>query len=700
MQITISNGTEFYRISKSDLAMAKEDGFYVPADNGMTIVTDGSDIFEIPLADAEDAVADGFKDVLADERAGKKPKRRRQSPATAASLVMAISGVPAAEVVDVGSFSLDVDEPELVDAVGLNTGEVLDEVLEPVAIESTEPTVELVKEEEEVGVDTQDQEEERELERLRNEELEESDGWNWFVLYVKYRVVPNEEKRRELMTAYGTSAMVMAIVLLCLALWILPAKEKPNLAMISSTMSDTMIPTEDEQEPVEIEAPEPSPDPEPTEIASEDISDIQTEVDVSDLKPANLPIDALANGPSVNVPLAGPLAGRSKAGRKSAVTNYGGTPGSESAVQAALAWVVTHQLPDGGWSFDHTHAAGCSCGQPGGQDYRTGATGFALLTLMGAGQSFADGEYKGNVQKGIEFLIRSMNVNAAGNIGDLKGGVGHGGIYAHGIATSALCEALAMNNAFIMAMRNDRSLELTAHDGKKIKMSHLIANQRTLRDKAQLALNYTVYHQSPTSGGFGYTPKSKGDTSILGWQVMGLTSGKMAHLEIPQNCWAGCDNFLNVVQDGGGAYYGYSGPKKKNSTTSIGLLCRMYQGWPKSHPPFVQGVKFLSNTGPSPNDMYYNYYATQVMFHWGDTGGQKLWTNWNNVMRDRLVKTQQRKGHMAGSWNVTDGHGAAGGRLYMTCLAAMTLEIYYRKLPIYKKLEGKAKPDPTAVGKN
>jgi hypothetical protein len=693
MSITISNGSEFYRIAKSDLAAAKDDGFYVPAEKGMTIVTDGNDIFEIGLADVADAVADGFRDVLADERAGRKSRRQKNKPAPA--MVMAIPGVPAMEVVDVTSFALETDAPEAVEDFQIEGAEEAETVDEPVAIASDQPEVEAIADQE-VDVDTQDLEEARELERLHNEELENSTGWDWCVLYFKYRVIPDENKRREFMTAYGTSAMLLAIVMLCLALWILPHREEAQ-AMITSTMSDSLVPTEDEPEPVEIDSPEPSPDPEPTEIASEDISDIQTEVDISDLKPANIPIEALAAGPSVNVPLAGPLAGRSRAGRKSSVTKYGGTPGSESAVAAALAWVTKHQMPDGGWSFDHTHIQGCSCGNPGGQAHRTGATGFALLTLMGAGESFVDGKYKGNVQAGILYLLNNLNAKSGSNYADLLGGSGHGGIYAHGIATSAICEALAMNHAYIAAMRNDKDLKLTSADGKKVTMSHLLKNQRVLRDAAQAALNYTMHHQSPTTGGFGYSPKSKGDTSILGWQVMGLTSGKMAHLDIPQFCWDGCANFLDTVQDGGGAYYGYSSRSKKNSTTAIGLLCRMYQGWAKSHPPFVQGVKYLSKAGPASNDMYYNYYATQVLFHWGDDGKENLWTKWNNVMRDRLVKTQRRDGHMAGSWDMADAHGGKGGRLYMTCLSAMTLEIYYRKLPIYKKLDGTEKPDPTAV---
>jgi hypothetical protein len=51
-------------------------------------------------------------------------------------------------------------------------------------------------------------------------------------------------------------------------------------------------------------------------------------------------------------------------------------------------------------------------------------------------------------------------------------------------------------------------------------------------------------------------------------------------------------------------------------------------------------------------------------------------------MREQLVSTQRTTGHLAGSWDVADQYGDAGGRLYMTCLAALTLEVYYRHVPL------------------
>ena len=60
-----------------------------------------------------------------------------------------------------------------------------------------------------------------------------------------------------------------------------------------------------------------------------------------------------------------------------------------------------------------------------------------------------------------------------------------------------------------------------------------------------------------------------------------------------------------------------------------------------------------------------------------------------------LVATQDRGStpkhpHLRGSWSPDgDVHSGAGGRLMMTSLAVLTLEVYYRHLPLYRRDEAK-----------
>ena len=170
--------------------------------------------------------------------------------------------------------------------------------------------------------------------------------------------------------------------------------------------------------------------------------------------------------------------------------------------------------------------------------------------------------------------------------------------------------------------------------------------------------------------------------TVTGWQLMALKSGQLAKLEVPSPAIGLVLKFLDSVQFDGGARYGYMMPtardKDHESTTAVGLLCRMYTGWHRDNPALYRGIGHLSKWGPSESNMYYNYYATQVLHHW--EGPE--WQEWNRRMRDYLVATQATEGHEAGSWYFSDPYGNAGGRLYNTALAILTLEVYYRYLPL------------------
>ena len=88
--------------------------------------------------------------------------------------------------------------------------------------------------------------------------------------------------------------------------------------------------------------------------------------------------------------------------------------------------------------------------------------------------------------------------------------------------------------------------------------------------------------------------------------------------------------------------------------------------------------------------MYYNYYAAMALHH---AGGPE-WTTWNAKMREQLVQTQIKSGPAAGSWSVTDPHGQSAGQIYQTALSVLTLEVYYRYLPLYRTTAPAASVEP------
>jgi hypothetical protein len=340
------------------------------------------------------------------------------------------------------------------------------------------------------------------------------------------------------------------------------------------------------------------------------------------------------------------LEGRSAAERTRLVREAGGTEGSEQAVKRALEWLKRHQNPDGSWSFFHL---GGRCNCPGHGDYaeaRIGATAIALLPFLGAGNTHLSGAFKTEVNRGLYFLLNAQQPN--GSLWEPKGNM-----YSHGLAAIVLCEAYAMTN------------------------------DQALQQPAQASLNFITYAQDPITRGWRYQPRDMtgGDTSVVGWQLMALKSGHMANLYVQPATVAGASKFLDSVQANNGATYGYMAPGDKAATTAIGLLCRMYLGWDREQTALREGVARLGKSGPSKVNLYYNYYATQVMRHYEG----EPWEKWNRKMRDWLVDQQDRRGHRDGSWHMGKEHTDKGGRLYCTAMATMILEVYYRHLPIYGK---------------
>jgi Squalene-hopene cyclase C-terminal domain len=334
----------------------------------------------------------------------------------------------------------------------------------------------------------------------------------------------------------------------------------------------------------------------------------------------------------------GAYAQRSETHRARLVREHGGTPESEAVVALGLDWMVRHQQADGGWSFDHRARCDGTCSNAGTARTTTGATGLALLALLGAGETPLDGRYADAVARGLTYLRGRMRATPYG--GDLQEGT----MYGQALATLALCEAAAM----------------TGDAG--------------LRTDAQAAVDYVVYAQDPRGGGWRYFPRQPGDTTVLGWQLQALTAAESTGLEVPESTFARAEAFLASVETAGGMRFGYrpQQPEATSTTTAIGLLGCQLLG--RADEATARGLRDLARQGPSSDNLYSNYVATLALFRQGGPD----WNAWNAEIRDGLVRAQERNGHPAGSWYQAGGQAMAGGRLYTTALAVLTLEVYYR----------------------
>jgi hypothetical protein len=477
------------------------------------------------------------------------------------------------------------------------------------------------------------------------------------------------------------------IVLLIMALWFNEVREdkRVELTALSTEATDLEKLETDDIQPLDATALDASD----MEVSAEDIAIAPGDSiadTISDQLAGNAAFEIDVQGSlvessvltqTISQGMGESLAGiRSGPTKEAAIRKGGGNAESEAAVVAALKWLASQQLSDGGWTFDLRKTPNPNP-NPGEADRaRAGATAMALLPFLGAGHTPKEGRYASVVRRGIQFLA---NVGKPVNTRFGRGISWHesqGRMYSHGLASIAVCEAYAMTN------------------------------DKALLPYAQASVNFISAAQL-FDGGWRYDPppdqRGGGDTSVVGWQIMALKSASMGYqLHVDPRTLIRAYEFLNKVQNDDGAAYGYvnrNDRPRDGATTAIGLLCRMYYGsaagWDKENPALQRGVYNLSKRGPSMGertDMYYNYYATQVMRHWEGSD----WERWNKVMRDYLIDTQAKSGAEMGSWYFDDpsDHGAQGQRLYVTSLATMTLEVYYRHLPLYQKTTTEAEFKP------
>ena len=341
--------------------------------------------------------------------------------------------------------------------------------------------------------------------------------------------------------------------------------------------------------------------------------------------------------------------GRGSGSRQAMLASGGGTADSERAVGAATNWLARHQNADGGWGCsDYTKQCkdpSCSAhAHKAGADYPMAATAFGLLPFFAAGQTHeSKGPYQGVIRKGLLWMATHQ---------EKTGRLGGGSMYEHGLATIAICEAYGLSK------------------------------DQKLKNVALAAVRFVEDAQNDSSGGWHYSanPPTVGDTSVVGWQLMGLKSAQMAGLPVNPQILTKSKKFLASVAKGkdGGlfSYMPESGPSPAMS--AVGLLCNQYAGMKRTDPAMVEGMNYvMSNLNGAKGDSYFLYYATQVMHN---LPGPE-WDTWNRNARRHLISTQIKEGCAAGSW-APSGHSA--GPVMSTSIHALTLEVYYRYLPLYQ----------------
>ncbi len=333
----------------------------------------------------------------------------------------------------------------------------------------------------------------------------------------------------------------------------------------------------------------------------------------------------------------------------------GGSRETQAAVELALKWLAATQQDDGRWEPRLT-GAGREQKVLGhdrrgaGAEADTGITALATLAFMGAGNTHLEGPYRKNVQRALEFLVRSQSRD-----GCLAGDAQlFARMYCHSMALLALSEALA------------------------------VTGDVRLHDPVRRGVEYTTRSQSAIDGGWRYQPGDRGDMSQFGWQVMALHSASIGGVAIPESTVEGMHRFLDSCcsgQFGGLASY-KPGEGVSTTMTAEALLCRYFMKKEIPEPLRKEAEARLMREmpGSSRENLYYWYYATMALYH----GGGEAWEAWNRQLVPALLERQIVTGNQTGSWAPNGVWAGYGGRVYSTAMATLCLEVYYRYLPVWE----------------
>tara|TARA_B100000700_G_scaffold167709_1_gene185239 strand:- start:2331 stop:5780 length:3450 start_codon:yes stop_codon:yes gene_type:complete len=321
--------------------------------------------------------------------------------------------------------------------------------------------------------------------------------------------------------------------------------------------------------------------------------------------------------------------------RSTKIREYGGTQESEAAVAMGLKWIANQQATDGSWEFDGT------------LEGRRAATAMALIAFLGSGNTHKKGNFKTQFGAGLSFLIQSLGGD--GSLRDSKLGM-----FSHGLATTVLSECAVMTQDPIL------SEPLTA------------------------AINFINSAHRADEGGWGKDEGDPVDDRITIWQISALKYSGTSFRPQDRRTLANCKKRLlafppeELIND-------LNGDDDSKRLIAVIRLHGLMLLSDREHKEYLKCIDAILELGPSDNDIYYNYYAGQLVFqHKAFLSNENateslLWDSWNKSVLKKLISAQKTgTGTDSGSFSFNYPNSLGGGRLMDTSFALMILQIYYR----------------------
>jgi hypothetical protein len=319
-------------------------------------------------------------------------------------------------------------------------------------------------------------------------------------------------------------------------------------------------------------------------------------------------------------------------------------------LKETLDFLASRQAVDGGFRLEAARPPHL---------YRVGVSALALLAFLGDGNGLSHGPYSEVVNRGADYLLNHQDTES-GRIGPARGNY----MYNHGIATAALLECIGMEKALRTPAKRLETLRAAAHRAVSFLLS--------CRNR---------------SGAFGYNAvEEAGDTSVTAWQLYALELAKGLGI-IDYRLRKGYDEALDGIrswfaemtdaQGRVGYRRGNAVKTYPESMTAVGLYCAR----PASSSSEIVEKQIALVSGKAPGthkrDFYFWYYASHALFSAvrEKLAEAKVFGRWNASMKKTLGSLQKEDG----GFPARTSYGDIGGRVYTSALAALVMEVYYRR---------------------
>jgi len=299
---------------------------------------------------------------------------------------------------------------------------------------------------------------------------------------------------------------------------------------------------------------------------------------------------------------------------------------AEAAIDRALRYLDATQNADGSW----------------GSTYKSAETALAIMAFMVRGHMPGRGQYGARIDKAVTFLV---------NRGREKGGFlgsERQGMYEHGLATLALCEAWGESD------------------------------NEQLRDVIKKAVDVIFRSQNP-AGGWRYSPQPvDADLSVTVMQIMALASAKEAGILVPDKVLEKATRYVLSCQHPLGGFCYQPGGAPGFARTAAGVMS-LFMADVRDSVSIRRGLDYLLKADNSKFQsvsyyFYAHYYAIQAMYQSGEANYQR----WYPSIRDAVLARQRPDGSFSGA-------DAGASPAYSTAMAVLILGVPYRYLPIYQR---------------